>query len=190
VSRRPGQGASRRAAEQAAADRLAQPRSRLEKKRGRGGGMKRSRDSARARRRSSGAQRRQVDAAQQDRGRPRRDHLAQGTDHAPPHPGHPHRQAAQFIFVDTPGYQTQHQNALNRGMNRRVVQGATGGPCGAVIEASPWDERDTPFSSCCRKGSPVILVLNKVTTRGTDKSRVAETLRGTKRRDFAGATCR
>src|ERR1700704_250130 len=27
---------------------------------------------------------------------------------------------AQFIFVDTPGYQTQHMNALNRAMNRTV----------------------------------------------------------------------
>ena len=29
---------------------------------------------------------------------------------------------SQFIFVDTPGYQTQHQNALNRGMNKTVGQ--------------------------------------------------------------------
>ena len=29
---------------------------------------------------------------------------------------------AQFIFVDTPGFQTQHRNALNRSMNRTVSQ--------------------------------------------------------------------
>ena len=29
---------------------------------------------------------------------------------------------SQFIFVDTPGYQTQHANALNRLMNRTVGQ--------------------------------------------------------------------
>ncbi|HEX9571063.1 MAG TPA: GTPase, partial [Burkholderiales bacterium] len=28
--------------------------------------------------------------------------------------------SAQFIFVDTPGFQTRHGNALNRAMNRAV----------------------------------------------------------------------
>jgi len=32
---------------------------------------------------------------------------------------------SQFVFVDTPGYQTQHQNALNRTMNRTVGQVAS-----------------------------------------------------------------
>ncbi len=30
--------------------------------------------------------------------------------------------AAQFVFVDTPGFQTHHRNALNRSMNRTVSQ--------------------------------------------------------------------
>ena len=29
---------------------------------------------------------------------------------------------AQFVFVDTPGFQTEHTNALNRAMNRGVTQ--------------------------------------------------------------------
>ena len=29
---------------------------------------------------------------------------------------------AQYVFVDTPGFQTQHTNALNRAMNRGVTQ--------------------------------------------------------------------
>ncbi len=94
--------------------------------------------------------------------------------------------AAQFIFVDTPGYQTQHQNALNRGMNRVVGQVATEVDVVVlVIEASHWDERDTPVLELLPKGSPVILVLNKV-DKVADKSKVAETLsEATKRRDFA-----
>lgn len=30
------------------------------------------------------------------------------------------RASEQFVFVDTPGFQTQHKNALNRSMNRTV----------------------------------------------------------------------
>jgi GTP-binding protein Era len=92
----------------------------------------------------------------------------------------------QFIFVDTPGYQTQHQNALNRGMNRVVGQVASEVDVVVlVIEASHWDERDTPVLELLPKGSPVILVLNKV-DKVADKSKVAETLsQATTRRDFA-----
>ena len=32
------------------------------------------------------------------------------------------RPDAQFVFVDTPGFQTKHTNALNRTMNRGVSQ--------------------------------------------------------------------
>ena len=77
----------------------------------------------------------------------------------------------QFIFVDTPGYQTQHQNALNKTMNRTVGQVA--GEVDVVvmvIEAAGWDERDTPVLGLLPKDSPVILVLNKV-DRVADKSR-------------------
>jgi GTP-binding protein Era len=92
----------------------------------------------------------------------------------------------QFIFVDTPGYQTQHQNALNRGMNRVVGQVASEVDVVVlVIEASHWDERDTPVLELLPKGSPVILVLNKV-DKVADKSKVAQTLsQATTRRDFA-----
>ena len=32
------------------------------------------------------------------------------------------RDGSQFVFVDTPGFQTKHRNALNRVMNRSVTQ--------------------------------------------------------------------
>jgi GTP-binding protein Era len=93
---------------------------------------------------------------------------------------------SQFIFVDTPGYQTQHQNALNRGMNKTVGQVA--GEVDVivlVIEGTGWEERDLPLLELLPKGTPVILALNKV-DRIADKSKVAVALQESlKRRDFA-----
>jgi GTPase len=93
---------------------------------------------------------------------------------------------SQFVFVDTPGYQTQHQNALNREMNRTVGQVASEVDVVVlVIDAVGWDERDGPVLDLLPKDAPVVLALNKV-DRIDDKSRVAETLReATTRRDFA-----
>ena len=93
---------------------------------------------------------------------------------------------SQFIFVDTPGYQKQHQNALNRGMNKTVGQVA--GEVDVVvlvIDAVAWDERDTPVLELLPKGTPVILALNKV-DRVADKGKVVATLEdAVKRHDFA-----
>ena len=93
---------------------------------------------------------------------------------------------SQFIFVDTPGYQTQHQNALNRGMNRTVGQVANEvDVIVLVVEASHWDERDTPVLELLPAGTPVILALNKV-DRIADKSQLAATLADVAgRHDFA-----
>jgi GTP-binding protein Era len=93
---------------------------------------------------------------------------------------------SQFIFVDTPGYQKQHQNALNRGMNRTVGQVASEvDVIVLVIDASGWDERDTPVLELLPEKTPVILALNKV-DRLADKSKAAATLAdAAKRRDFA-----
>jgi GTPase len=93
---------------------------------------------------------------------------------------------SQFIFVDTPGYQTQHKNALNREMNRTV--GQVMGQVDVivfVIEASGWDERDTPVFEMLPKDIPVIIALNKV-DRVADKAKVLAALSDVfARRDFA-----
>ena len=93
---------------------------------------------------------------------------------------------SQFIFVDTPGYQTQHQNALNREMNRTVGQVANEVDAVVmVIDATGWDERDEPVLKLLPRKVPVVLALNKV-DRIDDKSRVAQTLEAaTRLRDFA-----
>ncbi len=93
---------------------------------------------------------------------------------------------SQFIFVDTPGYQTQHRNMLNREMNRTVGQVATEvDVIVLVIDAAGWDERDLPVLGLLPKDAPVILVLNKV-DRINDKSKVAIALtQAAAHRDFA-----
>ncbi len=93
---------------------------------------------------------------------------------------------SQFVFVDTPGYQMQHANALNREMNRTVGQvAAEVDAIVLVIDAHGWDERDTPVLELLPQGVPVILALNKV-DRIDDKSEIAVALTDTNlRRDFA-----
>jgi GTPase len=93
---------------------------------------------------------------------------------------------SQFIFVDTPGYQTQHANALNRWMNRTVGQVATEVDVVVfVIDAGHWDPRDEPLLGLIPEKVPVILALNKV-DKVEDKAQVAETLvEANAKRDFA-----
>ena len=75
----------------------------------------------------------------------------------------------QFIFVDTPGFQTKHKNALNRLMNRSVTQ--TLGDTDVimlVIEAGRWGPGEEQIAKMLPKDHPVLLVINKV-DRLTDK---------------------
>ena len=59
---------------------------------------------------------------------------------------------AQYVFVDTPGFQTKHTNALNRAMNRGVTQAlADVDVVILVVDAERFDERDQAVSSCCRR---------------------------------------
>jgi len=69
---------------------------------------------------------------------------------------------AQFVFVDTPGFQTKFSNALNRTMNRGVTQ--TLGDVDVVIfvvEAGRYDAKDRAVVRLLPKDRPVILVVNK-----------------------------
>jgi GTP-binding protein Era len=79
---------------------------------------------------------------------------------------------SQFVFVDTPGFQTQHKNALNRGMNR-TVSGALRDVNAVlfVIEARNYDERDKKVLGLLPDDVPVILVINKM-DYFTDKNEI------------------
>lgn len=72
------------------------------------------------------------------------------------------RGAAQFVFVDTPGFQTEHPSALNRAMNRSVA-GALEGVDAAVwvVEALRYDARDEKVGKLLPAHIPVVLAINK-----------------------------
>lgn len=68
----------------------------------------------------------------------------------------------QFIFVDTPGFQTQHRNALNRTMNRSVVQTLQDvDVVFLVIEAGRFGSKDREVLRLIPEGKAVFLVINK-----------------------------
>ena len=73
------------------------------------------------------------------------------------------RPDAQFVFVDTPGFQTRHTNALNRVMNRGVRQAlAEVDAVVWVVDAECFDARDKAIIRILPEEMPVILAVNKV----------------------------
>ncbi len=79
---------------------------------------------------------------------------------------------AQYVFVDTPGFQLQHQNALNRAMNRTVTQSlADVDAVLFVIESLRFDSRDEQVMAMLPKDRPVLLVVNKI-DRVDEKNRL------------------
>lgn len=76
----------------------------------------------------------------------------------------------QFIFVDTPGFQTRHKGAMNRMMNRVVTKTLSDVDVVLhVLEANVWTAEDAQVVGLLPKDTPVIAVLNKV-DRLKDKS--------------------
>jgi GTP-binding protein Era len=73
------------------------------------------------------------------------------------------RPDAQVVFVDTPGYQTQHDSVLNRAMNRTVAASLRDVDAIVwVVEALKYDERDQTVARLLPPGAPVILAINKI----------------------------
>lgn len=69
----------------------------------------------------------------------------------------------QFIFVDTPGFQTRHSSALNRSLNRAVT-GVIGDVDVVlfVVEAGNFTLGDAKVLALLKPGIPAILVANKL----------------------------
>ena len=70
---------------------------------------------------------------------------------------------AQLIFVDTPGFQTRHANALNRTLNRTVTA-VLGGVDAVlfVVQAGRFDLADAKVLDLLDPGTPTLLVANKL----------------------------
>jgi GTPase len=73
--------------------------------------------------------------------------------------------ATQFVFVDTPGFQTRHGNALNRSLNKTVLGAvADVDVIVFVVEAGHFNLADAKVLDLLPKSVPVILVANKLDT--------------------------
>ena len=77
---------------------------------------------------------------------------------------------AQFIFADTPGFQTRFRNALNQAMNRAVTQAlAEVDVVLWLVEARKFTPADARILPLLPRDKPVVLVVNKMDTV-TDKA--------------------
>lgn len=78
---------------------------------------------------------------------------------------------AQLIFVDTPGFQTYHRNALNDRLNQNVTEAMAGVDVILfVVEALRFSEADREILQRLPAKVPVILVVNKI-----DKDKAKDT---------------
>jgi GTP-binding protein Era len=70
---------------------------------------------------------------------------------------------AQFVFVDTPGFQTKHGTALNRTLNRTVLSSL--GDVDVVlfvVEAGKFGAPDAKVMGLLPAGKPALLIANKL----------------------------
>jgi GTP-binding protein Era len=69
---------------------------------------------------------------------------------------------SQFVFVDTPGFQTRHANALNRSLNKTVLGAVADVDLILfVVEADHFTPADAKVLDLLPKDIPVILLANK-----------------------------
>jgi GTP-binding protein Era len=69
---------------------------------------------------------------------------------------------AQFIYVDTPGFQTRHSNALNKTLNKTVTNTLESSDLILyIVEAGTFGQADQQVMDLLPKNVPAILVINK-----------------------------
>lgn len=80
------------------------------------------------------------------------------------------REDAQFVYVDTPGFQTRHSNALNKTLNKTVTNTLTAADVVLfIVEAGTFGPADQQVLELLPTNVPVILVINK-SDRAKDKA--------------------
>ncbi|MBA4707066.1 MULTISPECIES: GTPase Era [Aquitalea] len=95
---------------------------------------------------------------------------------------------AQFIFVDTPGFQTFHKGALNETLNKSVKDSLGSVDCVLfILEAMRCSAADREVMALLPKHTPVILVINKL-DKVKDKFLLQEFIDGV-RAEFQFADC-
>jgi GTP-binding protein Era len=73
------------------------------------------------------------------------------------------RPDAQFLLLDTPGYQTRNRGALNRVLNRTASQAALEADVVILVaDAHGWSDADDRALALVPKGKSVVVALNKV----------------------------
>jgi GTP-binding protein Era len=71
--------------------------------------------------------------------------------------------ANQFVFVDTPGFQTLHSNALNKSLNKTVVGAVADVDLILfVVEAGSFTPADARVLALLGKNIPTVLIANKL----------------------------
>jgi GTPase len=71
--------------------------------------------------------------------------------------------AAQFVFVDTPGFQTRHGTALNRSLNKTVLGAVADVDLVLfVVDAGRFTPADAKVLGLLKPGIPAILIANKL----------------------------
>lgn len=79
---------------------------------------------------------------------------------------------AQFIYVDTPGFQTRHNNALNKTLNKTVANTLLASDAILfLVEAGTFGEADQQVIDLIPDSVPCILVINKA-DRVKDKAKL------------------
>ncbi len=88
----------------------------------------------------------------------------------------------QYVFVDTPGFQTRHGSALNRSLNRAVLGAIDGVDLVLfVVEAGNFNLQDAKVLSLLKPEVPALLVANKL-DRVHRRAEIAPWLKGMQER--------
>lgn len=77
------------------------------------------------------------------------------------------RPGAQYVFVDTPGFQRQHGNEMNRMMNRSVSRSIVDVDAVVwVVESLRLDAEERALLPMLQGGAPLVIAVNKIDALG------------------------